>query len=91
MIDVQITPKRPRISINFNEEQKGITVDVGAPHSGGEYPTYTGPTTVKPEAFEMQILETEKKTVKENIVVLPIPYFETTNPSGGTTIFIGGD
>lgn len=92
MIDVQITPKRPSIQVKVGDKSKDkINVDIGGPHSGVDYPTYDGPTSVIPVAFEMQILETEKTVVKENIMVLPIPYFETTNPYGGTTVFIGGE
>ena len=54
-----------------------------------EYRYYDGPTTVIPEPDEMQILQTEKKIVQENIVVMPIPYFETSNTQGGKTVYIG--
>lgn len=57
--------------------------------SGQRLPTYTGPTMVTPEAYDMQILQTENKTVKENILVMPVPYSETVNPHGGTTVCIG--
>lgn len=90
MIDVQITPRRPVISVNIGGQSKeSIQVDVGAPHSGTDFPVYKGPTVIEPEAYNMQILETQRKAVKENIIVLPIPYFATTNPAGGTTIYIG--
>lgn len=90
MIDVRITPKRPRLKIDFPGSTKpDIEVDIKAPHSGTEYPFYDGPTTVRPEAHELQILQTEKKAVMENIMVLPIPYFETSNPYGGNTVYIG--
>ena len=89
MIEVQITPKRPSISVNIDGNKDDIEVDVGAPHSGTDYPVYTGPTLVKPEAYILQTLQTKQKAVKENIMVFPIPYFETSNPSGGKTIYIG--
>ena len=57
--------------------------------SENKYPEYTGQTTVTPEVDMMQILQTEKKVVKENIIVLPIPYYETSNPQGGNTVYIG--
>ena len=89
-IDITITPRNPKITIDAPSGTKErVDVDVGAPHSGVEYPVYHGPTVIKPEAYDMQILETEYTTVKENIIVLPIPYYETTNPQGGTTIYIG--
>ena len=90
MINVEVTAKRPSITVNIGGAPKeDIQVDLGAPHSGTDFPVYAGPTVIKPESFNMQILETAKKAVKENIVVLPIPYFETSNPAGGTTIYIG--
>ena len=52
-------------------------------------PVYDGPTTVIPEPFEAQVLQTENRIVEENILVMPIPYFETSNPQGGTTVYIG--
>lgn len=90
MIDVHITPRRPSITVNIGGQSKeSIQVDVGAPHSGTDFPVYTGPTLVEPDPYYMQILETQRKAVKDNIVVLPIPYFETSNPAGGTTVYIG--
>lgn len=90
VIDITITPRNPEVGIDVPSSTKErVDVDVGAPHSGVEYPIYHGPTSVKPEAYEMQILETEDTTVKENIVVLPIPYFQTSNPQGGNTVYIG--
>lgn len=88
-IEIDITPKKPYISVNFDEGIKNIDVDIGVPHSGSPYEVYDGPTTIIPEAYEMQILQTTKKSVMEDIVVLPIPYFETSNPQGGTTVYIG--
>ena len=87
-MDITINPKKS-IDVNVHSNKPKIKIDIGAPHSGVEYPLYHGPTTVKPEAFEMQILQTEDTVVKENIFVLPIPYFETSNPQGGNTVYIG--
>lgn len=78
VIDIHMTPKNPR-----------ITVKIGGSHSGIDYPVYHGQTYISPEAYDMQILETENTVVKENIIVLPIPYYQTTNPQGGNTIYIG--
>lgn len=87
-MEINITPKKI-IDIDISPKKPKITIDVGYPHSGTPYPIYEGPTTITPEAYEMQILQTEKKSVLENIVVLPIPYFETSNPQGGNTVYIG--
>ena len=52
---------------------------------------YEGPYTVSSAVNGLQILDTENKVMVENMVVLPIPYFETSNPKGGLTIYIGGE
>lgn len=90
MIEVEITSKHPEISIDLTHGQKKqVEIEIGPPHSGVAYPVYNGPISVIPEAYDMQILQTEKKSVMENIVVLPIPYFQTSNPQGGNTVYIG--
>lgn len=90
MIEVEITSKRPEIAIDLSEGQrKQVEIEIGAPHSGANYPVYDGPVAITPEAYIFKVLQTEKKTVMENIVVLPIPYFQTSNPQGGNTIYIG--
>lgn len=90
MIDIQITPRKPKLTI-ISEDPSGkdINIDVGDLHPAPKYSEYEGPTTVTPEAYDMQILQTEKTSVMENIVVLPIPMFRTSNPQGGTTVYIG--
>lgn len=52
---------------------------------------YEGPYSVASVAGAMQILDTEDKIMTENLIVLPILYFETSNPKGGLTVYIGGD
>lgn len=52
---------------------------------------YEGDTTVTPKAEEETILQTEHKIVEENITVLRVPYYETTNPTGGNTVYIAGE
>ena len=89
MINIQITPRRPKLTIVSEPSGKEINIDIGETHPAPKYPEYEGPTTVTPEAYDMQILQTEKTSVMENIIVLPIPMFRTDNPQGGTTVYIG--
>ena len=73
------------------------TVD-SAVHMGGVInynqgvspPMYEGAYEVTPLPFESQTLETKNKMMNDNVVVLEIPYFETSNISG-TTVYIGGE
>ena len=49
---------------------------------------YEGAYEVTP-ASAAQTLEMTGKTMREDVTVLAIPYFETSNESG-TTVYIGG-
>lgn len=50
---------------------------------------YAGEYDVIPN-FELQTLETKNRRLKENVNVEAIRISRTSNPSGGTTVFIGG-
>lgn len=61
----------------------GVTViDQPLPYYEEEY-------NVIPSTME-QILHTKYKAMIDNVIVEPIPYYKTTNLSGGYTAIIGG-
>lgn len=51
---------------------------------------YDGTYDVTPSA-RAQTLFTEQKLMEKNVEIKAIPFFETTNQSGGTTIYIGSE
>lgn len=51
-------------------------------------PPYTGEYTVIPKTTP-QTLETAGKRMTEDVSVFAIPYYEVSNPSDGTTVYIG--
>ena len=51
---------------------------------------YVGDYAVTPKVTE-QTLETENKRMAANLKVEKIPYVEVSNPSGGTTVYIGSE
>jgi hypothetical protein len=53
------------------------------------YPEYTGPTDVTPQVIA-QSLATQDTLLKKDISISAIPYYETTNLSGGYTAISGG-
>lgn len=53
-----------------------------------EYDAYTGDYKVIPKAFNSQILPTANKVLKEDVVIMEVPYWETGNESDGTTAYI---
>lgn len=57
-----------------------ITGDAIEPY-GGEY-------TVKPTVDD-QVLDTKYKVLVDDLTVLAIPYYETTNIADGLTVYIG--
>lgn len=54
-------------------------------------PLYTGEYTVTPKAFEAQSLPTTDKLLTRDVTVFEIPYFETSNLSGGSTVYISSE
>ena len=54
---------------------------------GGDLPYYTGDYVVTP-TMEQQSLNTKDKILTNNVTVKKIPMYETTNLSGGTTVYI---
>lgn len=50
---------------------------------------YDGEYQVTPK-FTEEILETKDKLMKENVTISPISVARVSNPSGGTTVYIGG-
>lgn len=52
---------------------------------------YSGDYTVVPKAHEEVVLETAHKTMVEDVIVTQIPYYETSNVSGGLTIYIADE
>ena len=51
--------------------------------------SYDGSYEIIPTIEEQQMI-TKNKTRKKEITIKPIPYYETSNLSNGTTVIIGG-
>lgn len=57
--------------------------------SHSDYPDYSGEYEVTPTPSS-QILETTNKTMRRDVEIRAIPYYDVSNPYG-RTIYIGGD
>lgn len=55
------------------------------------YSEYDGQYEVTPSVYEQQELETANRVLKENIKVLEVPFYATSNESNGVTAYIGKD
>ena len=58
--------------------------------SRGNIDVYDGEYIVTPIPYNSQTLETKDKVMADDVTVLAIPYYETSNVSG-ITIYIGGE
>lgn len=81
------------ITIPMTIETDIIEVDmtIGAEYAISSADEYEGEYTVTPKAHEEQTLETKDKLMAENVTVVKIPYYETSNVFDGLTVFIAED
>ena len=68
--------------------KSSISGKIGSPEQV-PFPYYDGEYNIMPDWDDIT-LETEQKSMAENVTVQKIPYHETTNLSGGITVTIGG-
>lgn len=75
------------LDVNITTSSQVFDVELGG---GGEgrFPYYDGDYEVSPRKVE-QILNTENKSMKDDLVINPIYYAETINQGGGYTAVIG--
>lgn len=52
---------------------------------------YDGDYVVTPKAYDQTVLETDGLYMRDNVVVLEVPYFETSNIQNGYTVYIGSE
>ena len=84
------------INIGLNEEVENIKGKISAginltgsvqTTGGSALPDYTGEYEITP-TVEAQTLNTKNKTLRDDLEIKEIPYFETSNEYGNT-IYIG--
>lgn len=69
------------------DTQSTLVGSVGFPKC--DYPlAYEGEYEVTPKLHITQTLDTDGKYMRDDVVVLEVPYYETSNESGGTTVYI---
>ena len=78
------------LKVAFAENSSLIQVDFGEIYElgSGEAAEYAGPYSVTPAAAE-QILVTEQRIMRRNLVIREIPYHRVSNIQGGDTVTIG--
>lgn len=78
------------LKVAFAENSALIEVDFGEIYELGnkEAAEYEGPYDVTPSTAE-QILATEHRKMRSNLVIREIPYHRVSNIQGGDTVTIG--
>jgi hypothetical protein len=87
-VKVTLRRTRPTIGIHVVNEEPTIGMKVV---SGEMAPTYHGQYEVTPSAVNDITLETAGMKMSNDVTVFKIPYWETSNPQGGFTVYIGND
>jgi len=80
-----------RFAVSFKSSNKTFLTNFGQIQVVTDYvdtsDLYEGEYTATPKV-EAQTLPTAKKYLDKDITLLAIPYFETSNTSGGNTVYI---
>ena len=90
--EISVVAERFEALIGVEPEQIERIIDVvpeALTITIGDLPRYTGATEVNPD-FEGITLPTRNTSVYANIDVNAIQVESVSNPSGGTTVYIGG-
>lgn len=83
-IELSISSEDLDLDIRLNDAEIDLEIEEGI---GGRLPNYNGNYTVIPKTYE-QTLETENKSMVDDVVIEKIPYSVVENASGGNTINI---
>lgn len=84
VLHLRIQPRAPVLRVAVHPRTPTLHLRIGEGHS---VDWYGGPYEVTPKRQD-QTLPTKDKTMREDVTVLEIPYYETANPYG-TTYIIG--
>lgn len=80
-----------RIAVKFGEKGSfDFSADFGEIQivAAGDAEHYTGEYIVTPDT-ESQTLETAGKLLDDNVTIKEIPFYNVSNNSGGSTVYIG--
>lgn len=81
------------IKVKFTENTETLRANLGEVQTVTEYiggEVYAGDYAVTPKA-EAQTMPTKGKVMTDDVVIHKIPYYEVSNNSGGTTVYIGNE
>lgn len=88
MIRARMTESTGRLKCTIHSTRPSLKgrIRIGR---GSAAEIFDGDYTVKPQPYDSQTLDTKNKLMRDDVTVLAIPYFETSNLSDGLTVYIG--
>lgn len=86
----RIEQETPHYSSVIKDELAGIVERIGDTPVRIDVPEYDGEYKVRSSAHDEKVLMTRGKLMNDNVTVMTISYWETSNPDG-TTVYIGVD
>ena len=89
MIRAKVTESHGVLKCTIHSARPSLKGRVYITRSSG-LDTYSGEYIITPMPFASQTLETNNKIMQDDVTVLAIPYYETSNISG-KTVYIGGE
>lgn len=86
----QVLEENPTsLPVVYEEDNGKVLMVVDGAWKVNNLPLYDGTYEVTPSADNVQTLKTSQKFMNGDVVVSKIPYFDVSNESGGTTVYIG--
>ncbi len=77
-------------AVRLSESMSTFDADFGTISVLPSTEVYSGPYEVTPAVIS-QTIETAEKTMKYDMQIKAIPYFDVGNASGGSTVYIGSE
>lgn len=82
-----------KLDVKFTQSDQAFSTDFGEVHIVTEYvggELYQGEYKVTPKVEE-QTMPTKGKVMSNDVTVNPVPFFNVSNTSGGSTAFIASE
>lgn len=86
-----VRPSGIKVSINEPSRLSVQLRNVQIASDGYRPPTYEGEYEVIPSASEAKVLNTAQTFLESDVTVRKIPYYEVSNNSDGTTVYIANE
>ena len=88
VIPMTISSNREAIPMAIADQTEYIEMGVTEKYNVVDAPTYDGEYIVTPKAYDAIFLPTTGKLMEQDVMVLKVPRYDTSNLAGGETVYI---